>query len=76
MAWRGFITESKLYMNYPGRIKRNREGVRWEDLTPQEERRAIRFWLRLPIAYLRFQWFELRHYLRRIHSFIITLHRR
>lgn len=64
MAWKGFITESKLYLNYPGRIKGYREPGRWEDMTPAEERRALAFWFRLPIAYCKFVWYGMRTRLR------------
>ena len=36
-GWRGFLPESKLYMNYPNH-------------------KPIRFWLRLPGAWMKFKW--------------------
>lgn len=64
MAWRGFITESKLYMGYPGRNKVYRPNWGFRDLTPEEKRSAIQFWLRVPGAYCRFVWYGLRYNLR------------
>ena len=40
MYWKGFVVESKSYMSYERMGKRER----------------VRFWLRFPISWLRFQW--------------------
>ncbi len=54
MAWRGFTEESKLYWGYPGRNKTYRPNWRWRQLTPEEKRRAVRFWLFYSRAWFRF----------------------
>ena len=40
MSWKGFLIESKSYMSYERMGKRER----------------VRFWLRFPLSWFRFQW--------------------
>lgn len=56
MAWKGFLRESKRFMGYPALI--NTESAwcpaRFADMNADERKRAIRFWLQFPLAWLRF----------------------
>lgn len=66
MAWKGFLKESKFFMNYPGYY---REGELY--CTPENtyghrvgsqlniRKRKIQFWLAFPKAWLRFNYFML-----------------
>ena len=72
MAWQGFVTESKKYMNHPD------YWFEWMDkrfMHPEDhdfqygwtmwDKRVttLKFWLAFPRAWLRFQWFTLRDWI-------------
>lgn len=69
--WKGFLTESKFFMSYPGYYRNGnlyfagdyRPQVSCEDwakMQPEIRKRKLKFWLVFPGAWLRFYWFTLR----------------
>lgn len=71
MVWKGFLTESKFYMSYPGY---KREGIlycpgdyrppmsdeSWETQRPERKKRKVKFWLAFPQAAFKFYYYMLR----------------
>uniref|UniRef100_A0A6M3IT55 Uncharacterized protein n=1 Tax=viral metagenome TaxID=1070528 RepID=A0A6M3IT55_9ZZZZ len=67
-SWKGFLTESKFYMSYPGYYrngliycpgdyKPSMSDEKWELLAPKRRKKKIRFWLSFPKAFVRFYFF-------------------
>jgi len=68
--WKGFLRESKLYMNYPGlwqgQWAQENEQLYFNDgtpdelypgWTPEEKRKEVfRFWKAFPRAWVKFHW--------------------
>lgn len=67
MAWKGFITESKLFMDYPGYIRGR--GLNpwihgWQLFSDKQERQVRQFWFGFFFwAAPRFYWYCFRDYL-------------
>jgi len=74
MAWKGFIAESKLYMNYPnggnGRFAEwNCIDVYKDGWTVKERRVAkLKFWKAFPRAFVRFYWSTFSDYIRKVYA--------
>lgn len=61
VVWKGFVEESKQYMNYPSYWKEwNAHPYKSDGWTLASKcKAAIRFWLRFPGAWFRFHWLAL-----------------
>jgi len=74
MAWKGFIAESKFYMNYPNGEKGyfaewNYIGVYGDGWTVKERRAAkLKFWKAFPRAFVRFYWSFFSDYIRKVRA--------
>lgn len=68
MAWKGFVKESKSYMNHPDYWHEYNANKFEGDggWTINDKRRTkLEFWLAFPRAFIRFYWFELRDQINR-----------
>lgn len=68
MAWKGFLTESKLYMNHPDHWKEwNHHTVLEGGWTAEGKRIArLEFWKAFPKAWVKFHWHIIRDWIRAI----------
>ena len=73
MAWKGFLTESKFYMSYPGyardglnyypgNYRPSMSDEQWAEGRPGRRRCKIKFWSAFPKAAIRFYWYMLKDY--------------
>lgn len=69
-SWKGFLTESKLYMNHPDHWKEwtaqlylsnGQPDTNYPGWTMGDRRKAVlKFWARFPRAWIRFHWYAVR----------------
>ncbi len=64
--WQGFVTESKKYMNHPDYWPEwNCADYEPNGWTMGDKRiAALKFWLKFPKAWIKFQWLTVRDYIK------------